>query len=228
MEPKMRAAVEAITFIKEGDAVGLGAGATIANIVKLLVEQKSTHRDINLFTSSFSTHQLLIKYGFPVRSVSDITALDIYVDGCDQLDKDLNALKSGGGIHTREKLLASMAQEFILVGDAAKYSERFDGRFPVVVELLREAVSFVPAKIAALFPGTRSELRATDKKDGLIITDNGNYLLDVWFTEWPELKLLNLLMKEIAGVVETSLFYNLAHKAVLAGEDGVKILERPL
>ena len=69
MEPKMRAAVEAITFIKEGDAVGLGAGATIANIVKLLVEQKSTHRDINLFTSSFSTHQLLIKHGFPVRSV---------------------------------------------------------------------------------------------------------------------------------------------------------------
>ena len=121
-----------------------------------------------------------------------------------------------------------MAQEFILVGDTAKYSERFDGRFPVVVELLREAVSFVPSKIAVLFPGTRSELRASDKKDGLIITDNGNYLLDVWFTEWPELKLLNVLMKEIAGVVETSLFYNLAHKAVLAGNDGVKILERPL
>jgi ribose 5-phosphate isomerase A len=226
MDLKMNAAVGAIAFIKEGNAVGLGAGATIANIVKLLAEQKDSYGDINLFTSSFSTHQLLTKHGFPVRSVSDITALDIYIDGCDQLDKDLNALKSGGGIHTREKLLASMAKQFLLVGDAAKYSERFDGRFPVVVELLREAVSFVPVKVAALFPGTRSELRTSDRKDGLTITDNGNYLLDVWFTEWPELKLLNILMKGIAGVVETSLFYNLAHKAILAGEDGVKVLER--
>src|SRR4051794_5723263 len=106
MDLKMEAAVKAVTFIKDGDSVGLGAGATIANIVNLLAEDKDAIRNINFFTSSFTTHQLLTKHGFRVGATSDITQLDIYFDGCDQLDKDLNALKSGGGIHTQEKLLA--------------------------------------------------------------------------------------------------------------------------
>ena len=151
----------------------------------------------------------------------------MYIDGCDQLDKDLNALKSGGGIHTREKLFASMAREFVLVGDAAKYCEHFDTRFPLVIELLPEALAFVPVRIQSLFPGVRCEIRISDKRDGAIITDHGNYLLDVWFSSWPDLSKLNVMMKTIAGVVEISLFYGLAHKAILAGNDGVKILNKP-
>ena len=68
----------------------------------------------------------------------------------------------------------------------------------------------------------------SDKMDGPAITHNGNYLLDVWFSFWPELKNINPIMKEITGVIETSLFYNLAHKAVLAGREGIRILEKPV
>jgi ribose 5-phosphate isomerase A len=228
MDLKKAAAQKAITFIKDKSTVGLGAGSTIAHIVELLVTEKKTGLEVNLFTSSFSTNQLLLKNGFPVQPVDSITELDIYIDGCDQLDRDLNALKSGGGIHTREKLLASMAHQFLLVGDETKYSEQFDTKFPLVIELLPEAFRFVPVRIQNLFPGVQCKIRMSERMDGAVITGNGNYLLDVWFPIWPELSQVNRLMKEITGVVETSLFYNLAHKAILAGNDGIKVLEKPL
>ena len=163
-----------------------------------------------------------------MAAASSLSSIDIYFDGCDQFDKQLNALKSGGGIHTREKLLASMAKQFLLVGDEAKYVRQFDTTYPMVIDLLPEALRYVPASIQKLFPGVKTILRMSDKKEGAAITENGNYLMDVWFTNWPELQQLNSLMKGITGVVETSLFYNLAHKAIIAGEDGIKVIKKEL
>lgn len=228
MDLKMEAARKALTFIKDKCTVGLGAGSTIANLVELLTTEAKKGLDIKVVTSSFSTHQLLLKSGFVVQCIADIDELDIYFDGCDQLDRKLNALKSGGGIHTREKLLASMASQFYLLGDDAKYSEQFDTRFPLVIELLPEAFRYVPAQIQKQFPDVKNAFRMSDKKDGVVITENGNYLLDVWFARWPDLEQLNSSLKGITGVVETSLFYNLAHKAILAGTGGIKVLEKAL
>ena len=226
MDLKKEAAQRAITFINHKATVGLGVGSTIAYLVDLLAEEIKKGLEVTVCTSSFTTHQLLLTKGFAVQPIASIREIDIYLDGCDQLDNQLNALKSGGGIHTHEKLLASMAGQFLLVGDEAKYSEHFDTRFPLVIEFLPEALSFVPATIQKLFPGVKNVMRMNDKKEGPVITINGNYLLDVWFTTWPELILINPVMKGITGVVETSLFYNLAHKAILAGKDGIKILEK--
>jgi ribose 5-phosphate isomerase A len=226
MDLKMEAARKAVSFIKDKRTVGLGAGSTIAYLVELLILEAKNGLDIKVLTSSFSTHQLLVKSGYAVQPVADLAMLDIYFDGCDQLDRELNALKSGGGIHTREKLLASMATEFYLLGDETKYSNQFDTRFPLVIELLPEAFSYVPACIQKLFAGVKSVFRMSDKKDGPVITGNGNYLLDLWFPEWPELNLINTKIKAITGVVETSLFYQPAHKAIIAGKDGIRILEK--
>ncbi len=226
MNLKKEAALKAITFVKPRITVGIGAGSTMAFIVELLAAEVEKGLEINLLTSSFTTRALLIKYGFKVISVADVEEIDLYFDGCDQMDKNLNALKSGGGIHTQEKLMASMAKQFILVGDDAKYLDYLDASFPLVIEILPEALRYVPAKIKYLFPGVKAVLRMGDKKDGAVITANGNYLLDVWFSTWPALATLNQLMKEIVGVVETSLFYNLAHKAIIAAPDGVKIIEK--
>lgn len=95
-----------------------------------------------------------------------------------------------------------------------------------MIEFLPEALRYVPARIQQLFAAVKVVMRMSDKKDGAVITENGNYLLDVWFGSWPELSQLNPMMKSITGVVETSLFYNLAHKAIIAGNDGVKIIEK--
>lgn len=223
MDLKKEAAAKAITLIRDKTIVGLGAGSTIAYLVEFLKQEIENGLQIKFVTSSFSTRQLLLKNNFTVLQSASLSKIDIYFDGCDQLDKDLNALKSGGGIHTYEKLLASMADQFILIGDETKLVGNFDDRFPVVIEVLPEAAAFAPAKIQTLFPDSRSAFRISDKKDGHVITDNGNYLLDLWFKTWPDLATINPVLKTITGVVETSLFYRMAHKAIIAGTDGVKI-----
>lgn len=226
MDLKKAAAQKAVTFVKDNTTIGLGAGSTIAHIVNFLSDEVKNGLTLKMVSSSFNTHRLLLQKGFVVQSMADVAELDIYFDGCDQLDRNLNALKSGGGIHTREKLLASMAKQFLLVGDEAKYVDQFDTTYPMVIELLPEAIGYVPASIQKLFPDAQTVLRISDKKEGAAVTDNGNYLMDLWFPVWPDLQQLNSLIKGITGVVETSLFYNLAHKAIIAGKDGIKIIEK--
>ena len=226
MDLKKEAARKAITYINNKTTVGLGAGSTIAFMIEFLAEEAKKGAALKLVTSSFTTHQLLLQNGFAVQTISDVAEIDIYFDGCDQFDKDLNALKSGGGIHTREKLLASMAKQFILVGDEAKYSEQLGTAFPLVVELLPESYRYVLATIQKLFPAVKTILRISDKKGGAAITENGNYLVDCWIKNWPDLGLLNTQLKTITGVVETSLFYQLADKAIIAGKDGIRIMQK--
>jgi ribose 5-phosphate isomerase A len=226
MDFKKEAAIKAVDLIQSGQVVGLGAGSTIAFMVALLAEQVKSGLQIQMLTSSFTTRQLLLQHGFTVLPVADAEKIDIYFDGCDQVNHDLQALKSGGGIHTREKLLASMAAQFIIAGDDSKYVERFTTDCPLVIEFLPQALRYVPAQIQRLFPGTKTDLRMGNKKDGATITDNGNYLLDVWFTGWPDLDGLNGSMKNIAGVVETSLFCNLVTRVIIAGNEGVRIVEK--
>jgi ribose 5-phosphate isomerase A len=225
MNFKEEAARQAAKLVKENDIVGLGAGSTMAYVAAFLKEKIENGFSIKLLTSSFSTEQLLLKENLPVLSVTLFKEIDIYFDGCDSFDHKLNALKSGGGIHTQEKLLASMAKQFVLVGDDTKLVEKFDIKYPLVIEILPQAVAYVPARIQTLFPDVKISMRISDKKDGPVITENGNYLLDVYFENWPPLHEINPVFKNIIGVVETSLFYSLAHKAVIAGENGVRILE---
>ena len=225
---KKEAAKEAITLVGDEAIVGLGAGSSIRYLLQFLRLQIENGLDIQIVTSSFSTWQLLLKNKFAVQSIAAFKCIDIYFDGCDQLDNELNVLKSGGGIHTQEKLLASMANEFVLIGDESKLVENFDDRFPVVIELLPQAVRYIPDCIENLFPRSRSAYRISEKSDGHVITENGNYLLDVWFGKWPDLSTINPLLKSITGIVETSLFYNLANKAIIAGKEGIKILEKKI
>ncbi|MGZ3901459.1 MAG: ribose 5-phosphate isomerase A [Bacteroidia bacterium] len=226
MNFKQQAAAKAVTFVNENNIVGLGAGATMAYAAEFLKTKINNGLSIQLVTSSFTTRQLLLKENLTVLPIEACKEIDIYFDGCDQFDKQLNALKSGGGIHTQEKLLASMAKQFVLVGDASKLVDTFDIKYPLVIEMLPQSLEFVPYKIHKLFPGVRTSMRLSDKKDGAVITENGNYLLDVYFETWPELSSINQTFKSITGVVETSLFYGLAHKAIIAGENGVTVLDK--
>ena len=214
---KKAAAREAISFIKNNKFIGLGDGSTIIYMVEFLKEEK--RNDIALYTSSESTKKLLAEYGFMVNDFSTIYSLDIYFDGCDQFDKNLNALKSGSGIHTTEKLLASMAKQFILVGDESKYAEQLETKFPVVIEVIPVAEIFIQHTIKKLFPGCNMQTRNNK-------TRYGNILIDVWFNIFPELSQLNSTLKNITGVLETSLFYNMAHKAIVAGENGIIIMKK--
>jgi ribose 5-phosphate isomerase A len=153
--------------------------------------------------------------------------MDIYLDGCDQFDQNLNALKSGGGIHSMEKLLAAMAEEFILVGDESKFTSTFSKKFPLAIEVFPEAMSYVEARLLRLYQQGRVTRRKQGDSENFFRTTHGNDLLDLWFEKWPALSEINPALKSIPGVVETSLFYGMAKKAIVAGTGGVKMMLRP-
>ncbi|MEI3798145.1 MULTISPECIES: ribose-5-phosphate isomerase RpiA [unclassified Chitinophaga] len=223
---KQVAAKAALDYIKPGHTIGLGAGSTIAHLVNYLKAAETLFKSITTVTSSFNTQQLLQDHGFNTKQPGELSQLDIYFDGCDQFDHQLNALKSGGGIHTREKLLAAMADKFILIGDGSKYVTQLYTTFPVVIEVIPEAVPFVMKQLKKIFSLANPVIRLSNKKDGAVITENGNLLIDIWFRSFPPLDSLNHRLKEIPGILETSLFYNMAHAAIIAGKNGVEIIPK--
>lgn len=224
MDFKKAAAEKAVSFIQTNKLIGVGAGSTMAHIAALLYEKISQGLKIKVLTSSYTTRQLLEGFGINVVETNTVSSIDIYFDGCDQVDKNLNALKSGGGIHTQEKILASMAKEFMIVGDESKYVHSFNIRYPLVIEILPQAIRYVTSIIEKEYPGVATSVRINDKRGGAVLSDNGNYLLDVFFKQWPELSALSNTVKAITGVVETSLFYNIASTFIMGSKGGVQII----
>ena len=221
---KQQAALAAVKLIKEKSVVGFGAGSTIAHLVQGIKNVPALAGSIITVTSSFNTKQLLQQSGFVVKEMGDMEEIDLYFDGCDQFDSRLNALKSGGGIHTREKILASMAREFILIGDESKSVEMLDGKYPLVVEVIPDALAFVMNRLQQLLHPSECRIRLSDRKDGAVITENGNFLLDCRWTVFPEPALVNEKVNGIPGVLEHSLFVNIARLAIIAGPGGIKII----
>jgi ribose 5-phosphate isomerase A len=226
MDYKMEAAKEALKLIRPGSTIGFGAGSTMANLIGLIKGNEALAASLITLTSSFTTRRLLQQEGFAVREMGWADHVDLYFDGCDQFDRRLSALKSGGGVHTTEKVLASMADEFIIVGDYAKRVERLEPTYPLVLEVIPEALAFVSDRVKRFFNPVRSELRLSNKKDGAVITERGNFLIDCWFDPFPEPAVINDRMAGIPGVLEHSLFYNLAQRAIVAGPDGVQYFTR--
>jgi len=226
MDYKKQAARKAVEFVKNNMTIGLGAGSAMAHMTGFLTEKIIAGLSIKILTSAFTTRLLLQKNNIIIQDTSSTAEIDIYFDGCDQFDKNLTALKSGGGIHTSEKILAVMAKEFILVGDDSKYVEKLETTFPLVVEVVPQILEFFYKAIRNLYPDVRTELRMSNKKDGAVISENGNYIFDLWFNEWPELSTIDPALKNIPGVIETSLFYDIASRAIIAGTNGIRILER--
>ncbi|KIO74495.1 hypothetical protein TH53_26195 [Pedobacter lusitanus] len=221
---KLEAAKASLKFIKTGQVIGLGAGSTIVHLVNLISEEEKMAASLTFVSSSFKTRAYLQEKGLKIEFSALLERVDIYFDGCDQFDPALNALKSGGGIHTSEKILASMADEFILIGDESKMVKKLDHTYPLVIEILPEALQVVLGQIKTRYPEASVQLRMSSQKDGALISDHGNLLADIYFTALPGLSELNIAVKMIPGVVEHSLFYGLASKAVIAGKNGTKVM----
>jgi ribose 5-phosphate isomerase A len=222
MDYKMEAAKEALKFIRPGSAVGFGAGSTMVHLINFVSEDRRLAGSLRVLSSSFATRGLLQQKGFVLQDGAWTERLDLYFDGCDQFDRRLSALKSGGGVHTSEKVLAAMADEFILVGDAAKRVEQLGSEYPLVLEVIPEALAYVRDRVQRFFQPVRSDVRRSDMKDGAVITERGNFLIDCWFDPFPEPAVINDRLLGIPGILEHSLFYNLAHRAIVAGPDGIK------
>jgi ribose 5-phosphate isomerase A len=226
MDTKSQVAAAALRMIGEGNTIGFGAGSNVAAVIELLSGQIAQGTKMQVVTSSFKTRLLCQQKGIPLTEIESVERLDLYFDGCDQFDAQLNALKSGGGIHTREKLLASMAETFVLLGDESKRVLHFTDQYPVVVDVLPEALPFVLTSLKSLGMGIRPEIRMSAQKDGAVLTDHGNVLVDLWLKAFPDPAELHHALKSITGVIETSLFIGLARKALIAGRGGVEVVQK--
>lgn len=186
-------------YIQDGMVVGLGGGSTISYLVDFI-----KNKQIQIVTPSMHTAMLAQKAGLSILNTKFVDHIDIAFDGCDEVDAYGNALKSGGGIHVQEKIIASMADEYIVLIDQSKYFDTLPFKHPVVLEVLPNAYSVVLKKVKEL--GADVQIRKSDNKDGFTISDEGNYLFDAYFDYVEDIEILNQTLLMMPGVVDTSLF----------------------
>ena len=223
-DAKKRVALEAVKHVKDGFVVGLGSGSTAAFAIQELgkmIKQKNLH--IMGVPSSSQAKILAVNSGIPLTTLDEHPVLDLAIDGADEVDKNLDMIKGGGGALTREKIVASSAKQVIIVADESKLADKL-GKFKVPIEVLPFALAPVTNAIKDL--GGKPFLRESKGKVGAVVTDNGNYILDVDFGLIDNTKALDEKIKRIPGVIETGLFIGLANRVYLGKSDGIIQLKK--
>jgi ribose 5-phosphate isomerase A len=215
---KERAALEAAKMIGDGAIVGLGTGSTAAlAIAELGKRVREEGLEIIGIPTSYRSAMIARENGIVIRSLDDVSKIDIAIDGADEVDPKKNLIKGGGGAHTREKIVDGWAELFVVVVDDSKLVKHLGEKFPVPVEVLPFAVHPVMKKLQAM--GGNPELRMGLRKDGPVITDQGNMVIDVRFAEIKDPKVLELKLNDIPGVVDNGLFVGLAHLILVGTMD---------
>lgn len=219
---KKMVGLAAADLVKDGMTVGIGTGSTAAFFIEELGRRVKQGLNIRGVPTSYQARLRCYQYGIPLIDASLVDRLDIAIDGADEIDYSLNAIKGGGAANTIEKIIAAMADEFVIIVDHSKLVEKLAVTFPVPVEVIPAALGLVMRKVREL--GCRPELRMAVRKDGPVVTDNGNFMVDLYFDEAPDVYRLNRMLKSIPGIVETGLFLGMAHKALVGWEDGVEVM----
>lgn len=201
-------------YVQDGMIVGLGGGSTIGYLVDFIKDKQ-----IQIVTPSMHTALLAQKAGLSILNTKFVDHIDIAFDGCDEVDANGNALKSGGGIHTQEKIIASMTDEYIVLIDQSKYFDTLSFKHPVVLEVLPNAYSVVLKKVQEL--GAKIKVRESLNKDGFTISDEGNYLFDAYFEHVEDIETLNQTLSMIPGVVDTSLFVGFVTGIIMTKDNHV-------
>ncbi len=224
-EAKKRVALEAVKHVEDGFVVGLGSGSTAAYVIKELgrLMRQGSLRVLGVPSSS-QAMLLAVRSGIPLTTLDEYPTLDLAIDGADEVDKKLDMIKGGGGALTREKIVASAAKQVVIVADETKLVEKLGTSFRVPVEILPLALATATASINEL--GGKPLLREGKRKVGAVVTDNGNYIVDVDFGAITDAEELNQRLKLIPGVIETGLFIGLADIVYLGKPDGVIKLEK--
>jgi len=208
----------AADLIKSGMLVGLGTGTTAAFFIESLIERfQNEHLDIKAFPSSERTAKLAIAGGIPLCGENSVTSLDMTIDGADEVDPQKRLIKGGGGALLREKIVASMSKELIIIIDRNKLVNVLGG-CPLPIEIVPFAHHATLAKIIDL--GYQGVLRLK-KDEQPYMTDNGNYIIDITFLNrchTPEKD--QAILSSIPGVIETGFFFNMATKVIVGQADG--------
>lgn len=215
-QKKAAAASAALEYVTEGCVLGVGTGSTVNAFIDALARSGPTIA--GAVSSSIATTDKLTAHGIPVLDLNAVGNMDTYVDGADEADEKLCLIKGGGGALTREKIVASCADQFICIVDNSKLVKTL-GKFPLPIEVIPMARALVTQRLAAL--GGRPVLR-----DGFV-TDNGNEILDVHSLIIDDPVAFEQRINQIPGVVTVGLFAQRgADVLLIADENGVTKLTR--
>jgi ribose 5-phosphate isomerase A len=226
---KRAAAARAVEFVRPGMRLGLGTGSTAQAFVELLAQRVKAGLDVVAVPTSEATRALATKLGIALTTLDETPELDLTVDGADEIGPDLALIKGGGGALLREKIVASASATMVVIADASKLVAAL-GHFPLPVEIApfgatatRRAVEAAAA--AAGCPGP-AKLRLAQNGHAFV-TDGGHWLLDAQLQRIADPQALAVRLAAVPGVMEHGLFIGLARTAIVAGPDGVRLIERP-
>ena len=224
---KHAAAVRAVEFVRPGMRLGLGTGSTARHFVSLLAERVRGGLDVVGVPTSEATRADAERQGVPLTTLEETPELDLTVDGADEIAPDLALIKGGGGALLREKIVAAASGRMLVIADESKFVPVL-GRFPLPVEIVpfgteptRRAIEAAARDCGC--PG-RAALRRTGEGHAFV-TDGGHLLFDAALVRIPDPASLARRLAASPGVVEHGLFIGLAQIAVIAGSDGVRIVE---
>jgi ribose 5-phosphate isomerase A len=218
---KLQVSQKALSHVRDGIVLGLGTGSTVAMFIKLLAEMvRSNGLNIRCVATSYQSEHLALNLGLNVLPLESFSCIDLAVDGADEVDGRMALIKGGGAALTREKVVASMAKEYIVIVDYTKLSSRIGEKKPVPVEVLPYAWRYVMERIREINgkPFLRS---GGEYKDGPLITDNGNFIIDAYFGVIEDPEELEYKINSIAGVVECGVFVGLAKRIYVGYVDRV-------
>ena len=222
---RREAAKAAVGQVESGMVVGLGSGSTVEYAIKELGRRvREENLQVLGVPTSYQSLQLALEEKIPLTTLDEHPILDLAIDGADEVDPDLNLIKGLGGALTREKIVDTAAKLFIVIVDEDKLVERLGMSHPVPLEVLPFALA--PVKLNLQKLGGKPILRMAEKKAGPVITDNGNFILDVDFGPIQNPKELDKELHQIPGVVETGLFLEVTDTVYVGGREGVRKLEK--
>jgi len=220
--PKRSAGYRAAELVEDGMAVGLGTGSTAFYLVERLAARvREEGLRLRCVPTSRRTEEQARSLGLTLVDFEEVGALDLAIDGADEIGPGLSLIKGGGGALLREKLVASAARRFVVIADSAKRVEVL-GRFPLPVEVVPFAWQTTAQRVARV-TGAEPTLRREDGGE-VFVTDNGNYVLDCRCGQIPDPARTERELKLLTGVVESGLFVGLAHTAIVGTADGVEII----
>jgi len=215
-DAKAAAGQAALPYIKSGMTVGLGTGSTAYYFVEALGEAVQQGLEVQGLATSRATEQQAQRLGIPLLPIAQVGVIDVTVDGADEIDPYLNLIKGGGGALYREKMVASLSRELIIIADKRKQVQVL-GKFPLPVEVVPFGMEITRLRLNAL--GFNPQLRV-EANGELFYTDNGNLILDCQIGEIPKPKSLHRELKSHIGVVDTGLFFGMASRAIIGHDDG--------
>ncbi|CEI90672.1 Putative Ribose 5-phosphate isomerase A [Rhizopus microsporus] len=229
---KRQAAYSAVDeyILPEHKVVGIGSGSTVVYVVERIL-QKPELKHIVYIPTSFQSKLLILEGGLQLGSLEQYPEIDVTIDGADEVDEELNAIKGGGACQFQEKLVAEAAKKFVIVADYRKKSKLLGTNWVkgVPIEVVPMAYKSVLKSIEnnlSVKP-IKATLRMAINKAGPVVTDNGNFVIDAHFGPLTDPYLVFRQLKMLTGMYEIGLFLGMAEKAFFGEKDGsVEVWER--